>query len=70
MSAEARYVRSADGIRVHRADCRYVTAGHAPWNYADGFTDDQMLSCLASARWLLPCQLCKPGRAPTVRAGG
>lgn len=56
----ARYLRSRDGVRVHRADCTHESG--VTWNFADDYDADQIVVVLAHYVWLKPCKHCGPDR--------
>lgn len=55
------YYRHRDGKMVHRITCRHAVGG-GPWQYAAGFTADDIVTALASHPWLHACRVCRPDR--------
>jgi hypothetical protein len=54
-----RYVRSKDGVRIHRAECRHANQCF-PWPYADGRSENDLVLDLITYPWLRVCRHCLP----------
>lgn len=53
-------VRSLNGIRIHRADCRWAVRGHVrQWHWADTVSD-QDLANEVIGMGMRPCRDCEP----------
>lgn len=68
--SDTRFLRSADGTKVHRADCRYVTDRSVPWHFAQYMTEAELRIKLDEYAMLRVsmCTVCLPRPTVTTEA--